>query len=326
MFNIREVEDIFYQIAFKGKTYKILEKELNLGVGSLFREMKKYRGFFKLKDGERYGKITYLRYKYGEEIKNEYLDGASTEYLGKKYSCSDRTIAAILKTMNIDIRPSGRESKTNQNVFSSIDSNDKAYVVGLITADGSVNDKGSITLCLTENDKYLLDDINYKVFNSTGNIFISHEEDKKPRYILNVNGKKICNDLSNFYIVPRKTYLLHELSMAIPPEFYSDYIRGLYDGDGICAKTNNLLRVGYCAYNKDFVQSYQDFLCKTLEMRKNKIFNTGNCWQCSWSAKSDLLKFYSYIYNTPSQLFLKRKKEKLENYLFYKANTEVSIF
>ena len=99
------------------------------------------------------------------------------------------------------------------------------------------------------------------------------------------------------------------------------YIRGLYDGDGVCAKTNEYLRVGYCAYHKSFTKSYQEFLINTLGLKENKLFNTGNCWDCSWSKREDLEKFYNYIYKDAT-IFLQRKYDKLKNYLY--GNTEVT--
>lgn len=312
---INEAENIFYQISFEGKTYKILEKEMNLGVGRLFTEMSKFKGHFGIRKKERYCKLTYLRYKFGEEIKEKYLQGTSTIALAKEYNYNDHGIAQLLQTLGVEIRPVGYIGKTPQDIFSKIDNGYKAYVIGLITADGSVNKKGGITICLTESDKYLLEEINTKVFFSTGTIIITHREDKKPRAVLSINGKKLCSDLEKYGIVPNKTYSLLSISKLIPEEYYPDYIRGLYDGDGICSKSNGSVRIGYCAHNIEFTSSYQQYLCEKLEMRKNKLFNTGSCWQCSWSAKNDLEKFYSFIYNS-SDLYLKRKKEKLEFYLF----------
>ena len=49
-------------------------------------------------------------------------------------------------------------------------------------------------------------------------------------------------------------------------------------------------------------------------MRRNKIFNTGGCFQCSWGAKTDIEKFYNYIYKDAT-IFLGRKRNKIYTYL-----------
>ena len=316
MINVNQAEIFFYQNAIEGKTYKILEKENNMGSGVLYKNMKRYRGHFGLKDGEIYCKKTYLRYKYGEEIKQKYLEGQSTCSLAKQYNFNDHGIADLLESLGVKIRTVGIPSKTDQNLFSVIDNAEKAYFIGLLTADGSVNESGRITLCLTESDRYLLDEINTQLLQGSGRVYLTHKEDPRPRVTLSFNGKKLCKDLEKHGIVPRKTYSLQFLSKNIPLVFYPDYIRGLYDGDGVCSKSNGSIRIGYCAHNKSFTEEYQNYLCDVLKMRRNKLFNTGSCWQCSWAARADLQKFYNYIYYKQNLICLLRKKTKLENYLF----------
>ena len=92
------------------------------------------------------------------------------------------------------------------------------------------------------------------------------------------------------------------------------YIRGLFDGDGVASKNGQYIKIGFCAKRKEFVESYQSFLCKTLFMRKNKIFNTGGCFQCSCGTRTDIEKFYNYIYRDAT-IFLGRKKNKIYTYL-----------
>lgn len=314
--DLQMAEKIFRQIAIEEKTYKTIAKEMGASPSYLFTQMKKYRGHFQLREKEKYCKLTYLRFYYGEEIKEKYLNGATTIYLAKEYNYNDHGIAQLLRSLEVAIRPTGCPSRTDQTIFEKINSPEKAYTIGLITADGSVSSRGGISLCLTESDRELLEDINEKVFSSTGRISITHPGDKKPRICLYVNGTKLCQQLAIHGIIPNKTYLLKSLSTSIPEEFYPDYIRGLYDGDGVCSKSGSGIRVGFCAYNKEFTTEYRDFLCQTLEMRKNKIFNTGSCWQCSWAARKDLEKFYCYLYGNSPALYLPRKKIKLENYLF----------
>lgn len=99
------------------------------------------------------------------------------------------------------------------------------------------------------------------------------------------------------------------------------YIRGLFDGDGVCSKQCNYLRLGYCAHNKSFTESFQVFMCSLLYLKRNKLFDTGGSWNCSWGAKSDIEKIYNYLYKDAT-LYLNRKKEKIEKYLY--DNTEVT--
>lgn len=313
---LKLAEEIFRQIAMEEETYETIAKKLGKSKDWIFREMKKYKGHFQIRKREPYCKRTYLRFYYGKEIKDRYLNGESTKSLAKEYGYNDHGIVQLLQDLEATIRPVGYPSRTDQTIFERIDSPEKAYVIGLLTADGSISPKGGISLCLTESDRELLELINEKVFSSTGRIAITHTGEERPRCCLYINGVKLCQQLALHGIIPNKTYSLKDLSSFIPEEFYSDYIRGLYDGNGVCSKCNSRIRIGFCSHNIEFVTNYQAFLCQTLEMRKNKLFNTGGCWQCSWAAKKDLEKFYHFLYDGNPSLYLQRKKEKLKNYLF----------
>lgn len=197
-------------------------------------------------------------------------------------------IAKILRDLNVEIRKSGYQSRTNQNLFKNITTEIEAYTLGLITADGNVNKDGTIRIYLTESDKYILEEINSRLLNGTGHLSIDNKKNANPVARLSFCGKEICKTLSQYGIIPNKSDFLTQIYNNLPTELYPHYIRGLYDGDGVCSKSNQYLRIGYCAKKQEFVKSYQDFLCANLHMRKNKIFNTGGCFQCSWSAKTDL--------------------------------------
>lgn len=77
---------------------------------------------------------------------------------------------------------------------------------------------------------------------------------------------------------------------------------------------------GICG-SETLVTQFRDFCVATLGIRKNKvIFNkTNNIFYWSFSRKSDLMKFYEYIYDN-STIYLERKKLKFEDY--YEKNKD----
>lgn len=306
---------VFELVATGKATYRTLAKETGKSYNYYYKLICKYKKEFGIN-----GILSYyhwLKYtKEIEKIKSLYLDKLmSTPNIAKIYNVSERTVINWLTLENIPIRKSGTISKTNQKLFNTIDSEFAAYIIGLITADGSVNEKHSISITLTYSDKYLLEQINNRFFNGTGHFVEIHLEDnEKKRIVLQIHGKELCNSLEKHGIVPNKTYSLKQLSKQIPENLYHHYIRGLYDGDGVCSKCNNGIRIGYCAYNKEMVEDYKQFLLNTLSLNDNQLFNTGNCWQVSWSSYKDLINFYNYIYKDAT-IYLERKKEKIENFL-----------
>lgn len=255
-----------------------------------------------------------------DEIIKLYESGISTIALGKKYNLSDRTISAYLKKAGVEIRPCGIISRINQDIFEIIDSEIKAYTLGLLMSDGNVSKKGNtISITLTKDDSYILEIINNKLLDNKGNLCLSHKEDKKPRIVLQFNGKKIKKDLAKYNVIPDKTNILTSITNDdIPKELFHHYIRGLFDGDGVCSyytsHKRQCVRIGFCGKQYDFVNNYKMFLVNTLKLNSTSLFNTGGCWQVSWGAAKDIQAFYDYIYKDAT-IFLGRKKKKMYDFL-----------
>ena len=321
MINKNQAEEIFKHLAFKTKNYDELSKEFGLHKTTLCKQMKQYKEDFGLKSDERYCAKTYLKYKYKNEIINQYLNGESTKKIAERYNLKDdHLIATLLRELGIEIRSVGYQSKTNQTLFSNISDEITAYTLGLITADGNVGNNYMISIHLTETDKYLLEKINQQLFNNTGSFLLTPKENGKSVCRLSICGKQICENLKQYNVVPNKSHILEKL-FIFPEPLMKHYIRGLYDGDGVCSKSNNYLRVGFCSYKKEFCESFQNYLVEQLNIKKNQLFNTGNCWHCSWGDKEELKKIYHYLYDDAT-ISLNRKKEKLYSYLY--GNTEVT--
>ena len=227
-------------------------------------------------------------------------------------------ISKILQYYNIPVRSTGYISKTDQTLFKKISNEILAYTLGLITADGSIGKNYEITITLKQSDEILLKQINQQLLHGTGTIAYDNRENKKT-YKLRFFGKQICENLKQYDVIPNKTYSLEKIQVFSEP-IMKHYIRGLYDGDGICTKNKEYLRIGFCGYSKSFVESFQHYLVDTLQIKANKIFKTS-CWNCLWGAKKDLEILYNYLYED-STIFLSRKKDKLQKYLY--DNTEVT--
>lgn len=312
-FDFNIAKEIFYKNTVLRKSYKELSKEYNLHPTTICKKMKKFKKNFGMKDNEIYCLQTYLRHFHGEEIKKDYLSGMSTVKIAEKFRCNDHLIVKVLRDLEVEIRPTGYISKTEQTLFKNINNEIEAYTLGLITSDGNVDRSGTIRIFLTESDKYVLEEINSRLLNGTGNLSVDKKQNARDVARLGFCGEVICKNLAQYDIVPNKSEFLTNICI-LSEELMHHYIRGLFDGDGIASKSGQYVRIGFCAKRKEFVESYQSFLCETLFMRKNKIFNTGGCFQCSWGARSDIEKFYNYIYKDAT-IFLGRKKNKIYTYL-----------
>lgn len=320
----QQADEIFYRLAVQKETYKQIAPDYNMNYTTLCRKMKTYKKNYGMTEKDNFTIKNFLKHYYLQDIVDKYNQGYTTIDLEKEYPASERTFAEILKEQGV-LRQSGVPSRTDQSLFSSIDNEYDAYTLGLITADGNIGKGYSVSIDLAHKDKAVLENINTYLLHDTGHIFQYGENNKwhqnNPMVRLRFNGKQLCNNLAQYGVIANKSYLLQHLQIFKEP-LMQHYLRGLFDGDGVVSQgKQRYLRIGFCNHNKTVVEDYYNYLVKYLDLNKTSLFNTGNCWQCSWAAKDNVQKFYSYIYND-ANIYLLRKKEKIEKYL--NGNTEVT--
>jgi len=114
-------------------------------------------------------------------------------------------------------------------------SSNMAYVLGFVVADGCVmkrkDRKDSFIFNITTKDREHLENIQ-KAMCSKYQIGLKSGGGSRERNIsfVQITNKEICLDLINLGVIPRKTYNLGEIK--IPDEYFADFARGFFDGDG----------------------------------------------------------------------------------------------
>lgn len=300
------------------KSYAEIGELYNKGKDYIYKLVKTYKGEYNI--SERLSVYDYLKLTDRlEKVFELYRSGVSMAQIGERYGVTERTVASWLKKNDVLIRLPGVISKIDQDLFEKIDSEIKAYTLGLLLSDGNVSAKSAtISITLAQDDGYILEEINERLLGCQGNICIEHFEDIKPRKKLQFNGKALKQRLASYGCIPCKSRTLAQLPLNIPNELYHHFLRGLYDGDGVCSfytsRKERRVRIGFCAANREFVEDYQRFFVENLKMKKTKLFNTSGCWQCSWGAKRDLQSFFDYIYKDAT-IYLGRKYKKLKDFL-----------
>ena len=95
-----------------------------------------------------------------EQIKQYYLEGKSTVEIAQIANCNQSNINSHLKRMGVTIRKPFeiRKYSLNKEYFKSIDTQEKAYILGFLYADGyNQETKNQIRLTLQKQDKDILD-------------------------------------------------------------------------------------------------------------------------------------------------------------------------
>lgn len=155
----------------------------------------------------------------------------------------------------------------NENIFQQIDSNNKAYWLGFLAADGSV--KGNeLSIGLSSKDRGHL--AKFLAFINSNNPVIdtmSHctNNDKYyPSSHINLYSNKLVNDLSLYGIVNSKSFQDIDFLEKVPKKYYDAFIIGYFDGDGWFTCTEKSHGYGFCG-NKKTMTKIRDLLFEKFQ-------------------------------------------------------------
>jgi len=194
-----------------------------------------------------------------------------------------------------------RTYKVNEDFFNKW-SHDMAYILGFITADGSVMfDSYTLNIEINKKDIEVLTFIKRKL-RSDHNI---KTKDNKSR--LRIHSKKIIESLKQYNIVQNKTGK-EKINFSIPSKYRGDYLRGVFDGDGWIYKRRNGIEGGICSASKKFLEDINN-ICKNLGKIRTRIDKRGDrkpLYELDFYGNKKMLKLRKLIYTT-NQFALKRK-------------------
>jgi hypothetical protein len=203
----------------------------------------------------------------------------------------------------------------NENFFEKIDTQQKAYTLGMMYADGCVYKN---TMIVGVTDKEIVDNI--KSFLEYEGLIEEYKKDEKSKliYKLRVKRAKLLDDLIKNGCPPKKSLILKFPSFDIVPEnLMGHFTRGWFDGDGCICYTNRKTRIGNDSWvimligTKEFLEG----LCNVYGLKGNyRKATKNNTWTLLLQKKSEIEKFLKIIYKD-STVSLTRKREKAEQCL-----------
>lgn len=189
-----------------------------------------------------------------------------------------------------------------KDIFSIIDSEEKAYWLGFLYADGYVNKiQGQVAVALKEEDLQHLKKL--KNFLKCNNK-ISYDKTNHA-YKLSFCCSQITNDLIKLGCVPCKSLILKfPNEIQVPSQFKKDFMRGYIDGDGCLCITDKTYYIGFTS-TEDFINKAIEFFnwkpCKLLKSGQAKT------WRC---ADKKLVPQYLHFLYKNSTIYLDRKYSK----------------
>ena len=295
-----------------------LSKRLNISSEEIIKQLKE-DGFLYAKKGAISKLIINLKYAADEYLANEELN---IQEICKKYNVSHSTFPKYLKDyLGIKIE---KRVKTNFNdkIFDTIDTEEKAYWLGFIFADGTIsscplqeNKKKVYTfeLSLKQDDTNHLEKLK-KLFETSRPVIKSEN-----RCRLLVNSKHLWKTLNNYGCTPRKSLTLTFPNKSIfkSVDLIRHFIRGYFDGDGCISYSNkehtilNMQLLG----TKSFLQTLLTYLpeeFKDLTIRHNHNNENEETYLINTSNRK-AYRFFVYLYEN-SKIYLDRKYSRFAHY------------
>lgn len=236
-----------------------------------------------------------------DDVVKDYNSGLSLTKMSKKYKTSRDTLSKHLKKAGVKVVNRQNITKFNENVFDSIDTEEKAYWLGFIYADGCISNRDySFELSLSLHDIEHLRKF-AKFMGYENNI---KQDSYRCRFC--ITNKHLWNTLNSYGCTPRKSLTLEFPNEKIfkSKDLIRHFIRGYFDGDGCVSyyiyKDIYKLHVS-CLGTKLFLDRIIEYANIKCSIRKSKsqamLFNL--------SLNKSIL-FCEYVYNNCS-IYLDRK-------------------
>jgi hypothetical protein len=242
-----------------------------------------------------------------------YIKGWTSYEISQKFNCKKYNVILALKRNNI----SYRHDKSNDNrkytvledYFKNIDTQEKAYILGYMYADGCVH-KNKLKLTLHRQDLHILKRIK-KELKYTGTIY-----GIKDKYVtLSIVNKKLTSYLKNVGVVERKTYKIR-FPDFIKDELIQNFIRGYFDGVGCIMLKKIKTRIGNSgvvsisiASNKEFLEGMSKYLYNKLNIKIRPRDTKRGVYILRTGGNIITTKILNYMYLN-STIHLQRKYKK----------------
>lgn len=252
-----------------------------------------------------------------------------------------------IKTRNIKVKRKGQRPIVNDKYFNNIDSENKAYILGFFLADGTISSEkrkknspysNRIGFNNSIDDLEIIEKIRDEI--SPDSNIQTHQYNRgalnrKPQATLRITSNEIIKTLKNdFNISQNKTFNINfKFNFdKIPNHLIRHFIRGFFDGDGsvsfylVPKRRTMFFNFSFVFTSLDFTNQIGNLFAELFNIKPviyKKIGKTVDWYSLRFNYyqnRTDKIKeIYKYLYQD-SNIFLKRKRNKFDEYLEYRAN------
>lgn len=275
-----------------------------------------------------------------DRMETLYIRGNKMVDISKTLLVSDSCIRKYLRDHKIPphtISYSNRKYNRDVHYFDIIDSPNKAYILGLLFADGNnLPDHNAITISLQEQDYEVLANIR-KELCYEGPLRFNALNDKNSNYqnqwTLVINDEHMSVQLEKLGVIKNKSLVLM-FPTCVPNKLLRHFVRGYFDGDGCVwfdinrnkCQTQTCGTLDVCTHIKELMEiiGCECFITHPSQSGDNNTFLIRT------AANKSSYKFLSWIYDDLRSEDI-RMERKYQAYLQFKSkynyqgNTKSSI-
>lgn len=224
-------------------------------------------------------------------------------------------------------------------------SNEMAYVLGFLYADGCIVDaaKSSRTqyIKFASKDKEIIEKIKsvlkakhpihsqppHTSVDKYGRLYRSGEV-----FYLRIGSRRMFADLKKIGLIPNKSKVI-QFPDNIPSQYLGEFIRGYFDGDGsiIFNRNGRWIRVVFTSGSGGFLEQLSEKIAESLKIRRRPIYISHYSYQLCYFTQEGL-KLLNFIYREAEKdnLYLDRKYDFYKklvvqySYILHKHITQVA--
>lgn len=314
----------FITLYNKGTPVSEIGKKYNIGSTTVYRYLNNNDVVLNATIENKYNKQLKSE-QYKDDVIRLYQNGLSQDKIEKEIGICRKTIRDILRQNNIHIRDNTEYRKyyLNQDYFEIIDTQNKAYTLGFLYADGNVSkEKYNIQLSLQEGDKHILESISKDMETNTPLVYRNlkkYNNNQQNQYSISLHSKKMHQDLCKLGVVPNKTHGI-EYPNFLPEDLHRHFIRGMMDGDGCIhppyGNYNKIKTVDICGTYK-FCMGLKQIIEEKLNIHCSVIKTSPDVKRTTYkttvSGGIQVSKFLDWIYSD-ANLYLYRKYDIYQKY------------
>ena len=267
------------------------------------------------------------------KIVSGYTNGLSMAKIGEKYNIPRHKVSKILQDYNVKRNYiSIRKYTLDENYFETIDTPNKAYILGLLFADGSNNpSKMTVSISLQEEDVQLLEKIRSELKSTKPLEYLNYSNKHdfgysyKNQYRLLFFSSHLCKSLSEIGMIKNKSLTLE--FPEIDRSLYSHFIRGYFDGDGsFCHRMSKhgLRDLITFTSTENFCKSLQKILISEIKIPGGNVYDAschnGITKVLSLSGRLQTKSILDWMYHD-ADLYLERKYQKYINAFYADENS-----